>query len=120
MTEQFQLRIVVNEAYLKRVNEARADGRVTDVSGLGKAALSHAMDHGQDTTTALLRNGHGPAQAHSPGREPAELAPIEQLVAAGVEDVKRHINQIAAVVIGVLMLLAVGVALYVRPVTSTA
>jgi hypothetical protein len=116
MTEQFQLKIGVNEAFLKRVREAEAAGLITNTSGLGKLALSHSMQHGQAATEALLRsNGH----VSGPGQEPtellADLAPIEQQIAAGISDVKRCISQSAAVIAGLLVLLAVGVAVYLRP-----
>jgi len=53
----YQYRIGTDDPdYDRRVQEARAVGRITSMSGLGKAAFSHAMEHGQAATEALLRH----------------------------------------------------------------
>jgi hypothetical protein len=117
---EHQVKVSANEDFWRRLQVAKTTGMLTNPSGLGQLAFSHAMEHGQADTEALLRsNGHAPAAGQAAGPL-LDLALIEQLVAAGVEDVKRHITKAAAVVIGVLVLLAVGMVLYVRPVTSTA
>jgi hypothetical protein len=62
-----------------RLQKARADGRVTSMSGLGKQALAHASVHGQKATEALLRGNEQPAQAgidveQRPGHGPCKGA----------------------------------------------
>jgi hypothetical protein len=88
MTEQHQLKISASDEYYRRVEDARTAGLVTSVSGLGKTALGHAMQHGQPATESLLRtNGlpSGPGQDTAP--QDSALQQVEQLVTAGVSDV---------------------------------
>jgi hypothetical protein len=59
--------VSVNEEYRGRLRAAEADGRITSMSGLGKMAFSHAMEHGQLATEALLRgNGNGAQAVDNP------------------------------------------------------
>ena len=124
VSEQHQVKVSVNDGFMRRIQEAEAAGRITNKSGLGKLAFSHAMDHGQEATETLLRSNGQSAAAGQGTEEPVTelpgLASIEQRVAAGIRDVKRCIIQATAVITGLLLLLAVGMALYLRPAGSTA
>jgi hypothetical protein len=58
---EYQVKIATDDAeWWERLQRARAEGKVTSMSGLGKQALAHAMENGQPATEALLRsNGNG-------------------------------------------------------------
>jgi hypothetical protein len=51
---EHQIKVDANEEYWRRFQSAKAAGRLTNPSGLAKVALSHAMEHGQPATEALL------------------------------------------------------------------
>jgi hypothetical protein len=67
-----QIRLACNDDFWSRYQRARADELVTDASGLGKLAISHAMSHGQAATEVLLRDGGGAQDAGSPQLERVE------------------------------------------------
>jgi hypothetical protein len=78
---QYQWRIGTDDAaWAQRLEAARADGMVTNLSGLGKLAFSTAIEHGQAATEAALRNLGAAAVDQHQTVDPAQLDRIEQLV----------------------------------------
>jgi hypothetical protein len=84
VTEQHQLKICVNDAYLHRVRDAEAAGMLTSEPGLGKLVLWHAMEHGEEVTEALLRSNGQLAEAGQGATNlSGVIVQLEQLVAEG-------------------------------------
>jgi hypothetical protein len=123
VSEYRQIKLSCNEDFWGRYQAGKNAGLITDASGLGKLAISYGLEHGQATTEALLRNGN---PQHRPDHEAAEL--LEQLLeyvaalshesAERAGDVKRCVMRCTAMLVGLLVLLAIGIALYLRPVRT--
>jgi hypothetical protein len=61
VSEQHQVKVSVNDGYWRRLQTAKESGSLTNPSELRKLAFSHAMEHGQEATEALLRRNGQPS-----------------------------------------------------------
>jgi hypothetical protein len=108
-----QVKIYDEDSFFQRIQAAESAGLISNKSALGQLAFSHAIEHGQAATEALLR---GTTPSPSPAQQQDGVL-LQRLGAidTGTRDLRRVVIETAAAIAALLVMLAAGVSASASP-----